>query len=157
MYEKFNDRWEYAVCISPLDEFTHISFVNGIMKGGKHVEYLLNQLVKKLTEYIKKKRRSPLSLPQLKALMLVNCVVENPSFDSQTKEYMNTQSNKFGSKCTISDKFVEKVAKMGVMDAAISLTEVKENKAARKNDGRKTSNIRGIPKLMDANYAGGLF
>ena len=55
----------------------------------------------------------------------------------------------------ISDKFVEKVAKMGVMDAAISLTEVKEKQSGEENDGRKTSNIRGIPKLMDANYAGG--
>ena len=159
VYEKFNDRWEYAVCISPLDEFAHISFVNGIntMKGGKHVEYLLNQLVKKLTEYIKKKKKVTVKPTTIKEqlMLFVNCVVENPSFDSQTKEYMNTQSSKFGSKCTISDKFVDKVAKMGVMDAAISLTEVKENKAARKNDGRKTSNIRGIPKLMDANYAGG--
>jgi DNA topoisomerase-2 len=40
------------------------------------------------------------------------------------------------------------------MDAAISLTELKDNKAAKKTDGRKTKSIRGIPKLMDANWAG---
>jgi DNA topoisomerase-2 len=43
---------------------------------------------------------------------------------------------------------------MGVMDAACALTEVKENKAAKKTDGTKTRTIRGIPKLIDANYAG---
>ena len=40
------------------------------------------------------------------------------------------------------------------MDAACALTEVKENKAAKKTDGSKTKSIRGIPKLIDANWAG---
>ena len=52
------------------------------------------------------------------------------------------------------DKFIDKLAKMGVMDSAISLNEVKENKAARKTDGRKSRIIKGIPKLIDANFAG---
>jgi DNA topoisomerase-2 len=43
---------------------------------------------------------------------------------------------------------------MGVMDAACAITEIKENKAAKKTDGTKTKNIRGIPKLTDANFAG---
>ena len=67
---------------------------------------------------------------------------------------MNTPSSKFGSKCDVSDKFIEKVAKMGVMDAALQLTEVKENKAAKKTDGVKSKSVRGIPKLTDANWAG---
>ena len=67
---------------------------------------------------------------------------------------MNTPSSKFGSKCDVSDKFIEKVAKMGVMDAACAITEVKENKAAKKTDGVKSKSIRGIPKLTDANWAG---
>jgi DNA topoisomerase-2 len=40
------------------------------------------------------------------------------------------------------------------MDAACALTEVKDTKAAKKTDGAKTRTIRGIPKLVDANYAG---
>ena len=86
--------------------------------------------------------------------MFIRCDIENPAFDSQTKDFMNTPSSKFGSKCEVSDKFIEKVAKMGVMDAACALTEVKENKAAKKTDGAKTKSIRGIPKLTDANWAG---
>ena len=61
---------------------------------------------------------------------------------------------KFGSKCDVTDKFIEKIAKMGVMDAACALTEVKENKAIKKTDGTKSKSIRGIPKLTDANWAG---
>jgi DNA topoisomerase-2 len=61
---------------------------------------------------------------------------------------------KFGSKCEVSDKFIEKLVKLGVMDAACALTELKENRVAKRTDGSKTKTIRGIPKLIDANWAG---
>jgi len=48
------------------------------------------------------------------------------------------QSLKFGSSCNVTDNFIEKIAKMGVMAAACALTEVKENKAAKKTDGSKS-------------------
>ncbi len=158
LYEKGGERWEYAVCLSPLDEFTQVSFVNGICtgKGGKHVDYILNQIVKKLVVYIEKKKKirvKPVTIKE-QLMLFVNCVIENPTFDSQTKDYMNLPVKKFGSSCTISEKFIEKIAKMGVMNAAISLTEIKSNKDAKKTDGRKTRSIRGLPKLIDANKAG---
>ena len=58
VYEEPNERWEYAVCIAPNEEFTQISFVNGIFtsKGGKHVDYISNQIVRKITAYIKNKK-----------------------------------------------------------------------------------------------------
>ena len=158
LYEKVNDRWEYAVCISPLDEYTQVSYVNGIntKKGGKHVDYVMNQIVKKMLVYIEKKKKikvKPITIKE-QLMLFLNCIIENPAFDSQTKECVNTPVAKFGSKCEVSDKFIEKLAKMGVMESAIALNEVKANKAAKKNDGKKTSSIRGIPKLMDANKAG---
>jgi len=78
----------------------------------------------------------------------------NPSFDSQTKDFMNTPVAKFGSSCVVTDGFIEKVAKMGVMDVACSLTEAKENKMAKKTDGSKTKNVRGIANFIDANFSG---
>jgi DNA topoisomerase-2 len=151
-------RWEYAVALTPSSEFVQISFVNGIhtSKGGKHVEYILNQIIRKIVEYIEKKKKTKVNPNSIKEqlILFLRCDIENPSFDSQTKDYMNTPSSKFGSKCEVSDKFIEKVAKMGVMDAALQITEVKENKAAKKTDGNKTKSVRGIPKLTDANWAG---
>jgi DNA topoisomerase-2 len=151
-------RWEYVVALSSTHEFIQVSFVNGIStsKGGKHVEYILNQITKKLVEYIEKKKKVKVNANSIKEqlILFIRCDIENPAFDSQTKDFMNTPSSKFGSSCTVSDKFIEKIAKMGVMDAACALTEVKENKAAKKTDGTKTKNIRGIPKLIDANWAG---
>ena len=158
IYEASNERWEYAVCIAPKEEFTQVSFVNGIYtgKGGKHVDYLLNQIVKKLTTYIKKKKKIDVKSSTIKEqiMLFLRCDIENPAFDSQTKDYMNTPSSKFGTSCDVSEKFIEKIAKMGIMDKACALTEVKESSELKKTDGSKTKSIRGIPKLIDANYAG---
>ena len=58
VYEKPHEYWEYAVSISPIDEFTQVSYVNGIhtKKGGKHVDYIMNQIVKKLVTYIERRK-----------------------------------------------------------------------------------------------------
>lgn len=159
VYEEQGPRWEYAVSLAPNHEFMQVSFVNGIhtAKGGKHVEYILNQITRKLAAFIEKKKKISVNANSIKEqlILFVRCDIENPAFDSQTKDFMNTPSSKFGSTCQVSDKFIEKLAKMGVMDAACAITEVKENsKAAKKTDGSKTKNIRGIPKLIDANWAG---
>lgn len=158
VYEEANNRWEYAVALTPSNEFIQISFVNGIYtsKGGKHVEYILNQITRKLVEFIEKKKKVKVNPNAIKEqlILFLRCDIENPAFDSQTKDFMNTPMAKFGSTCIVSDKFIEKVAKMGVMEAACAITEVKENKAAKKTDGTKSKFIRGIPKLDDANLAG---
>jgi DNA topoisomerase-2 len=87
-------------------------------------------------------------------MLFLRCDIDNPSFNSQTKDELGTSITNFGSTCNVSDGFIEKIAKMGVMAAACALTEVKENKAAKKTDGSKSKSIRGIPKLIDANFAG---
>ena len=153
-----NERWEYVVTMSPTHEFQQVSFVNGIhtSKGGKHVDYVLNQITKKMIALIEKKKKVTVTANSIKEqlLLFLRCDIENPAFDSQTKDYMNTPSGKFGSSCHVSDKFIEKLGKMGVLDAACAITHVKENKNAKKSDGTKSKNVKGIHKLIDANWAG---
>jgi len=160
VYEKNedNERWEYAVALAPTHEFLHVSFVNGIctFKGGKHVDYITGQIVRKLCDYIEKKKKVKVNVSAIKEqlILFLRCDIENPAFDSQTKDYMNTPSAKFGSTCTVSDSFIEKIAKMGVMETACSLTEAKENRLAKKTDGSKTKSVRGIANFIDANNSG---
>jgi len=158
IYEEGNERWEYAVCLAPAGEFTQISFVNGLLtgKGGKHVEYIVNQITKKMITYIKAKKKVVVKPSTIKEQIMVflRCDIENPTFDSQTKDFMSTPVNKFGSTCIVSNGFVDKLAKLGVMNASCALTEVKDTNKAKKTDGSQTKNIRGIPKLVDANWAG---
>ena len=157
VYEKVNERWEYIVCLAK-DEFTQTSFVNGIFtgKGGKHVEYIMNQIIRKMTVHIKTKKKIDVKPNAIKdqIWIFLRCDIDNPVFESQTKDFMSTSSSAFGSSCEVSDKFIEKIAKIGIMDAACTITEAKETKISKKSDGSKVKSIRGIPKLIDANLAG---
>ena len=103
----------------------------------------LDQIIRKLTAYIKKKKKIDVKSSTIKEqlMLFVRCDIVKPTFDSQTKDYMTTPVNKFGSSCEVSDKFIENIAKMGVMDAACALTEVKENKSVKKTDGAKTKSV----------------
>ena len=58
--------------------------------------------------------------------VFVKCTIDNPCFDSQTKEALTSAASKFGSKCDISDKFITNLAKTGIIEKVISLTEFKD-------------------------------
>ena len=92
-------------------------------KGGKHVEYVLNQIIKKIQAYILKKKKIEVKPNTIKEqlMLFLRCDINNPSFDSQTKDYMASPQTKFGTTCKVSDEFCEKIAKLGVMDAACEL------------------------------------
>ena len=115
IYESINERWEYVVAYNPDGNFEQVSFVNGIYtsKGGKHVEYIMNQIVRKVSAYIKTKKKVDVKPSSIKEqlVLFLRCDIENPAFDSQTKDFMNTPITKFGSTCTVSDKLLKKLPK----------------------------------------------
>lgn len=159
-YEKVSERWEVGCCLSE-NGFQHVSFVNSIAttKGGKHIDHVSDILVKNLTEAIKKKNKNGVEMKpsQIKNHMwlFVNCLVVNPTFDSQTKEFMTLQSSEFGSKCTPSEEFHQKMLKAGIVEACVSWARYKaEEKLGKMQKGTKKNKITGIPKLEDANEAG---
>lgn len=157
VYEDIHERWSLGVSLSTNDKFEQVSFVNGIAtpKGGKHVDFLVKQLVQKLTTHIEKKEKTKVKDNYIKNYLrvFINSTIENPSFDSQTKERLITAPSKFGSKPTISDKFFKKILTLGIVDKVLSFAEFKENKQAKKTDGQKKNKIQ-VPKLDDANWAG---
>jgi len=82
-------------------------------------------------------------------------LIENPTFDSQTKENMTLQQKGFGSKCTLSEKFINNMSKSGIVESVLAWAKFKAQNDIAKTGGRKSSKIKGIPKLEDANEAGG--
>lgn len=82
----------------------------------------------------------------------VNCLIENPAFDSQTKETLTSPISKFGSKCHLSKKFLETVTEQ------TQLVEQIQNWAKWKEKSELIAKARStklnIPKLYDANLAG---
>lgn len=152
-----NGRWEICVSASP-NGFKHVSFVNGIntLKGGKHVDYITNQITKKLSELIQKRKKITVKNNVVKEhlFVFIKATINNPTFDSQTKEYLTTPISKFGSKFDVDDKLIEKIYKFDITDKIIAISNRDDDKSAKKTDGKKKSSIRGIQKLDDANWAG---
>lgn len=153
-----NERWQIGASYSD-DGFQQVSFVNGIstIRGGKHVDYITNQITKKICELITKRRKNcNVKASHIKEYLFVfvNCTIVNPTFDSQSKETLTSPVSKFGSKYDIDDKFIEKLYKTGIVEKAISMSSLSQDKDSKKTDGKKRNVLRGIPKLDDANWAG---
>jgi len=155
---KPNDRWEIGACMSPNFTFQQISFVNGIntQRGGKHVEYIVKQITKKMVDLIMKKKKTEVKESFIKdnLMVFVNSTIENPSFDSQTKDTLTTLPRNFGTECNVPDAFIEKLAESGILDRALALSEFRDSQALKKTDGVKKKRILDIPKLDDAHWAG---
>jgi len=156
-YEKPNDRWEVVVAFNPNGNFEQMSFVNGIntIRGGKHIDYLLGAITKKLIDMTLAKKKKTIKPQHIRdnLFIFVKSIIENPSFDSQSKETLTTQIYKFGSKCELSDKFYDKLYKSGIIENALSANEISEQKKLTKTDGKKVNKII-VSKLDDANLAG---
>ncbi|XP_050666367.1 DNA topoisomerase 2 isoform X6 [Leptidea sinapis] len=159
VYEKVNDRWEVALTLSDRG-FQQVSFVNSIAttKGGKHVDSVADSVVKNVLEVLKKKNKGGVNIKpfQVKNHMwvFINCLIVNPTFDSQTKENMTLQAKSFGSKCNFSEKFITAVSKCGIVEAVLTWAKFKAQTELVKASGKKQSKLKGIPKLEDANEAG---
>lgn len=155
-----SDRWE-VICSLSDGAFQQVSFVNSICttKGGTHVDYITEQIVKKIIEKVAAKNKKKLDIRphQVKQNLwiFVNSLVTNPAFDSQTKETLNTKRASFGSTYEIGEAFMKNILKSGIVEIILKVAEAKEElKLGKQNNGKKQIKLYGIKKLDDANKAG---
>jgi DNA topoisomerase-2 len=162
-YEKINGRWEVALMISGSSSFHQVSFVNSICttKGGTHVNYVADQIISHVLDAVRKKskvkdkEKIKSALVKNQMFLFINCSIENPSFDGQTKETMTRKVSQFGSTCEITDSFMKKVFKLGIVESTLEMLREKEEAQLKKTDGKgNQTRLSGIVKLMDANDAG---
>lgn len=165
-YDRVNARWELFVAASEDGRFGHMSFVNHIATaaGGTHVDHVVTQLVTGVFEAMvrgkalekmedKEKRRYK---DHIKAQLFVgvSAMVEDPSFDSQSKDRLNTRATAFGSKCTLGDAAVAAIMRKAGLRARVEAALAgKDAAAAKKTDGSKSGRPR-CKKLKDASQAG---
>jgi DNA gyrase/topoisomerase IV subunit B len=161
IYEKFELNqfvWEYAIV--PSQHYEQVSFVNGnsTYNGGKHVDYILYQVVNKLKTLLETRKKLKELKPNFikdKLFLFLRATVVNPSFNSQTKEQLTTQSKDFGVNVTVSDKFIDKLYKSSIVEEIVDFCKLKESSSlAKLTDGSKKNKLYGIPKLEDAILAG---
>lgn len=163
VYEQLNPRWEVCVTVAPDQQAQQVSFCNAICttKGGEHVRYVLDDIAKHIIPH-KTFKDLGVKASQVRnsTFVFVNALIANPSFDSQTKETLTTKSSRFGPaefKPKISEKFAKAIIKKsGIVDEIAFYARAKSQRALeRKTGSSKKRKIGGIPKLDDANWAGG--
>ncbi|KAL8856049.1 MAG: hypothetical protein Q9178_007305 [Gyalolechia marmorata] len=153
-------RWELGFAVSD-GSFQQVSFVNSIAttSGGTHVNYIADQVANKLMDIVKKKLKkeggAALKTHQIRnhLFLFINCQIVNPAFTSQTKEQLTTKHSQFGSKCTVSDEFMKKIAKTEVVNNILHFAQQKADQILKKTDGNRRNRMDN-PKLVDANLAG---
>lgn len=157
VYEACNDRWEVVATYSDGGSFEQVSFVNGIntLRGGRHVDHITGQIVKGIQELVAKKKKKEVKAQLIRdnLMVFVKATIVNPAFDSQTKETFTSPVAKWGSKCELSQAFIDKLYKTDLTEKVVSISEFHDKKKLAKTDGKKTNRI-FIPKLEDAHYAG---
>ncbi|PWA54707.1 topoisomerase II [Artemisia annua] len=127
--------------------YEKVSFVNyfATLKGGSHVDYITSQVTGFLAKFVNLKPNEIKS----HLWVFVNALIDNPAFDSQTKENLTTNKDSFGSTCGLTLEFLKKVVKSDVVDRLFSYADSKRNEKLKKMNGKLD-----IPRLEDAYLAG---
>ena len=158
-----NPLWSFAIRFNDgktIEPGTHISFVNGIFtnRGGKHVDLIIELLVNKLGRLVGPEFTKKLFVDWV-TICLKSSVV-NPTFNSQTKEELNTPITKFGildsipMECIIPDSFWTQIKNSQILIQLKQVLILSNQRILSKLDGSKKLKIKNLPKLEDANFAG---
>jgi len=154
--EDTNQRWAVGLFMND-SGFEQVSFVNGIStnSGGTHVKDVSDKIINDLINKLKKKKLKIKNADiKNRMFIFVKSFIENPSFNSQTKEQMISKPTNFGSRWELPKKFSNGLVKTGIMEEVETFAQFKENKELKKTDGKVKKRLIGIEKLEDANWAG---
>ena len=158
---RLNDRWEVGVAASEHGIFQQVSFVNSIctLKGGTHVNYITDIIAKHISQYCMKKLKIDLAKPHVVRQHLfvsVNSLIENPAFDSQTKEHLTSAPSDWGSLPVLPASFLKDILEKSGIVSRIEEYAAFKNSAdlRRKGNTNNTQRLLGLPKLEDAHLAG---
>lgn len=155
-YEKLNDSYEIVLTQSENGNFNQCSIVNGIStyKGGTHVDYIMNNIVKRLSEDLTKGNKGlKIKSSDIKNsfhLFLVSRIA-NPIFDSQTKENL---SIKITDKVDLSDKLYKQLLKSDIIKSILEWVQMKEQMELNKMNKKAAGKTVRVEKLVDAHKAG---
>ena len=161
-------RWRVGACLSPGGSgFQSVAFVNGVAtpRGGTHVHHVASQLLAGLAPALAKALKLPASeaaaltpsriRPHL--MLFIDCAVDNPEFDSQSKEALTTPAASFGGTFTSTGAFVKAVANIdGLREAVAAASEGRDEKLLARRTKVDPSGVNvDVAKLEDAELAGG--
>lgn len=148
---------KWTIGISHSDNgFQQVSFANSTetYDGGTHVDYILNQIINELRVFFNKKHKVDIKPSDLKnhIFLFINATIINPSFSSQTKEKLITETKDFGFEFKVSEKIIKSIIGSEIVESILDWIERKkiadENKLHR--DLKKKISKLKVDKLIDA-------
>lgn len=144
------------------DNGINVGFVNGAeCSRGTHIRAVRNEINNAISAYLLSKEKIDITPKNVDGKYSMFCTfhVNNPSYDSQTKECLTTVVEKFSndSKYTfkVPDAFIKNVLKSEIVDIVIDWykqkCEVEDQKTLRKLNRQAKTKIRNNDKFIDAN------
>ena len=73
--------------------------------------------------------------------IFVNALIENPTFDSQTKKQLTQPAGKFGSKPDLMESFLKSVAMSDFGECVLNWAKFKSDQLLVKGDSRKQQRL----------------
>ena len=153
-------RWDVLVCTSD-EGYNQTSFVNCIntTRGGTHVNYVMDALSTAVISHVQEKIPQVVQTKDLvrqNISLFLNCKIENPHFDSQTKTTLRSRTQKCGSLPELENLISRFLAETDIVDRVLVATENRYSRIMKKHQTTvvsRTSTLL-IPKLEDAVHAG---
>lgn len=136
-------------CAPSRGAFGHYSYVNSVatLVGGPHVDYVADQIVSAIRPALERKFKTELRPAMIKNHMclFISATINNPRFDSQTKERLTTPVSQFGSSYKPSARLIAKVKDM------VAVTLEAEIKALR-NDQDDSETQKAVKDIQRRDY-----
>jgi len=149
-----NKNSEVLICPANINEFQHISFVNGTYTrlGGVHVDAWSEVIFRPLVEKFNKKDKPQVNIKDIKQFfrIFVVATIPNPEFSSQDKEKL--EAPKINPDVKQTD--INKILKWSVIEDINDIIKMKEMVVLKKTEKKKKGYTK-IEGLDPANNAGG--
>lgn len=143
------------VVLCPSNEFTQVSFVNGIYtkEGGIHVkkwtETIFKPIAEKINDSFKGKGSIDISHVKKHFFIFIYSDIANPTFKSQNKTFLTGPQVE----AEIKDNEIKKLMKWGFVEKIKDSLKTKEINTL-KNETERKRGIVDVDGLKDANFAG---
>uniref|UniRef100_A0AAU6W3N3 DNA topoisomerase 2 n=1 Tax=Pseudomonas phage Cygsa01 TaxID=3138529 RepID=A0AAU6W3N3_9VIRU len=152
VYEQ-TPNWRMAIAKASEDSgFEQFSFVNSTStyNGGTHVEYVMEQVISGIRGHIEKKTKVKLKPSDIRnhLRLFLDCTINNPRYNSQTKDNLITPVSLYGAPYKVSEKFIKKLLATDIVKEIIEWAE-RRQKADLLAEARAKAKLENKNDLAD--------
>ncbi len=123
---QLSHRWNVGFAYSE-DGFKQYSYVNSTAttEGGTHVDHVMEKVVEALRAYVEKKTKQKVRPSDIRSQfrVFIDANINNPRFNSQTKEFLVSPVASYGNRFELLDKTIKDLIKSPIMAKILAWAE----------------------------------